>query len=57
MTQEKANKIFETDLGQQLLEIFSTSDDKVFIRRSEAIQHIKDSSLKDEEILMWFPEN
>ncbi len=36
MTQEKANKIFDTDLGQQLLSIYCTSDDRVFIRYEEA---------------------
>jgi len=32
MTQEKANKIFATELGQQLDVIYVTSDDQAFIR-------------------------
>ena len=39
MTQEKANKIFETELGQQLDVIYVTSDDKPFIRFEEAVIH------------------
>lgn len=37
MTQEKANKIFATDLGRQLDVIYVTSDDKPFIRYEEAV--------------------
>ncbi len=39
MTQEKANEIFETELGQQHLSFYATSDDQVFIRYNEAVAH------------------
>lgn len=60
MTQDKANKIFKSDLGQQLDEIFSTSDDRVFIRYDEAVLHTNGSldmftePLKDKTILTWY---
>ena len=41
MTQELINKLFDTDIGLQVLEMYSTSDDRVFIRRDEAIAHAK----------------
>ena len=41
-TQEQANKIFETELGQQLLSFYTTSDNKVFIRYNEAVAHTND---------------
>lgn len=63
MTQEKANKIFETELGQQLLSFYATSDDRVFIRYSEAVAHTNDminavggQEYVDTEITEWFPE-
>lgn len=62
MTQELANKIFNTDLGQQLDSIFSTSDDRVFIRFKEALKHINGQldentiPLLDKTITEWFPE-
>lgn len=37
MTQEKANKIFATELGQQLNVIYVTSDDQAFIRYEDAV--------------------
>jgi hypothetical protein len=61
MTQEKANLIFETDLGQQLLSFFCTSDDQVFIRREEAAFHTNEmintdpGEYVDTTITEWFP--
>lgn len=43
MTREQVNKIFETELGQQLLSVFVTPDDNVFIRQSEAISYCKEN--------------
>ncbi len=62
MTQERANKIFDTDLGQQLDVIYSTSDGRVFIRKEEAIRHSDGNldegtqPLSDKTITEWFPE-
>lgn len=39
MTQEKANEIFNSDLGMQLSSFFSTSDGRCFIREGEAVAH------------------
>jgi hypothetical protein len=55
MTQEKANKIFETDLGGQLDMIYVTSDDKPFIRYDEALEHAL--NLEDSNISFWYPED
>ncbi len=55
MTQEKANEIFNTSLGQQLLSIYVTSDDKPFIRYEEAIAHTQYEEISD-TITEWFPE-
>lgn len=52
MTQGDANKIFEGDLGEQLLTFFSTSDDMLWVRHSEALLHAKD--LEDKNIIEWF---
>ena len=63
MTQEKIDKVFEWNLGLQLLSIFSTSDDRLFIRKSEALQHTNDminsnpQELVDTTIIEWFPSN
>lgn len=62
MTQEKANKIFDTELGQQLGEIFVTSDDRAFIRYEEALKHsngeldANTKPLADKKIEEWYPE-
>ena len=63
MTQEKANRIFDSDLGQQLLSFYSTSDDRVFIRYEEAVQHtndmrnaVGDQQYVDTTITEWFPD-
>jgi len=62
MTQEKANKIFDTSLGQQLNEIFVTSDNTPFIRRSEAENYCHDILEEGDDvtkfnITTWYPEN
>lgn len=63
MTQEKANKIFETELGQQLNVIYVTSDDKSFIRYEEAVLHTNEmlnanpENFVDTTITDWYPEN
>lgn len=56
MTQEKANKIFETELGQQLSVLYVTSDDQPFIRYEEAVVHAHESGLVSKEIVEWYPE-
>ncbi len=42
MTQERANEIFDTSLGMQLLSIYVTTDDWVFVRLEEARLHTTD---------------
>ena len=63
MTQEKANKIFEAELGQQLNVIYVTSDDKAFVRYGEALKHSNGeldpafpNPLADKKIGEWYPE-
>lgn len=60
MTQEKANKIFETELGHQLNVIYGTSDDQSFIRYEEALFHVgemkKININFDDLITEWYPE-
>lgn len=63
MTQEKANEIFETELGRQLLSFYAASDDQVFIRYNEAVAHTNDminavggQEFVDTTITEWFPE-
>lgn len=61
MTQKKANKIFDTELGQQLLSIYVTSDDEPHTRYKEAMVHanymidVKGFDF-DDTITEWFPE-
>lgn len=63
MTQEKANEIFATNLGQQLDVIYVTSDDRVFIRYEEAVLHTNDllnadpENFVDTSITEWYPED
>jgi hypothetical protein len=63
MNQEKANEIFKTEIGIQLEVIYVTSDDKVFIRRNEALLHTNDMLNGDPEnfidttITEWYNEN
>jgi len=57
MTQEIANEIFASELGQQLNEIFVTSDDRPFIRIHEAVTYaynnLRETGL---DITAWYPE-
>ena len=59
MTQEKINRVFETPLGEQLTSVFVTSDDRVFIRWSEANDYVhgrleESQPLADKTITEWF---
>ena len=62
MTQEKANEIFFSELGQQLEVIYVTSDDKPFIRYDEALVHTNmllnanPETFIDTSITEWYPE-
>ena len=62
MTQELINKYFKGDLGRQLNVIYSTSDDRVFIRYEEALKHTEGKldpntqPLEDKKIIEWFEE-
>lgn len=61
MNQEKANQIFNSELGVQLCELFSTSDGRVFIRYEEALKHSngeldkETNPLEDKSIETWYP--
>ena len=55
MTQEKIDKVFMGKLGRQLNELYSTSDDMVFIRRYEAVYHSEEEGLDIEDIQVWYP--
>lgn len=63
MTQEKANEIFQTEMGIQLDVIYTTSDDKVFVRYEEALLHTNDmlngdpENFVDTKITEWYNEN
>lgn len=63
MTQEKANKIFATELGQQLNVIYVISDDQAFIRYEDAVLHTNDllnadpENFVDTSITEWYPED
>jgi hypothetical protein len=57
MTQEKINEVFKTELSEQLNEIFVTSDDECFIRRSEAEEYSHNVLKEDSSnINVWYPE-
>ena len=62
MTQKRINKYFIADLGKQLDTLYSTSDDRVFIRYEEAKLHTEGKldpntlPLEDEKIIQWFEE-
>ncbi len=58
MTQEKINNYFQSELGQQCNSLFTTPDDMVFIRRSEAEEHLKTMLVGNikEPITEWFEE-
>lgn len=63
MTQERVNKIFETELGQQLDVIYVTSDDRAFIRYEEAVSHANyllnsdPENIVDTSITEWYNDN
>ena len=63
MTQEEANKIFATELGQQLDVIYVTSDDQVFIHYEDAVLHTNEllnadpENFVDTSITEWYPED
>ena len=59
VTQEKINKIFTSELGQQLYVVYSTADGRVFIRHSEAKLHTEGllentKPLENKEITDWY---
>lgn len=54
MTQEKANKIFESSLGVQIGSFYCTADDRVFIRYGEAVEHSDHFGLDINAIVEWF---
>ena len=56
MTQETINKYFQGELGQQCNSLFSTSDDRVFIRYHEAVSHSQENNLDIKLIQEWFEE-
>ena len=63
MTQEIANKIFQTEMGIQLEVIYVTSDDQFFVRYEEALLHTNDmlngdpENFVDTTITEWYNEN
>jgi hypothetical protein len=56
MTQETINKYFQGELGQQCNSLFTTSDDRVFIRYHEAVSHSNENNLDVKLIEEWFEE-
>lgn len=60
--QEVVAKAFQSELGQQLDTLFSTSDNRVFVRKEEAIAHANGKldkntlPLKDKSVYQWFDE-
>lgn len=60
MTQEQANKIFSSELGQQINVIYVTSDDQSFIRYEEAALHTNEllnsnpEEFVDTSITEWY---
>jgi hypothetical protein len=55
MTQERINKLFETDLGQQLNELYVTFDDQVFIRYRDAESYLNEHGYVAEgNIELWY---
>ena len=57
MTQEIINKYFNSEIGEQCTELFSTSDDRVFIRIEDAEFHVLDMELEDAAIQDWYNNN
>lgn len=56
MTQEIINKYFSSELGEQLNNLYSAPDDKVFIRYKEALDHCINNNLNKGDIIEWYPE-
>lgn len=60
---DKINKIFNSELGQQVEVLYSTSDERVFLRHSEARLHTEGlldentKPLDDKEIKHWYRED
>ena len=59
---EKINRIFQTDLGQQLNELYITSDGKPFIRKEEAENYCHDileegNDKSKYKIDVWYPDD
>ena len=48
---EEINKAFKSELGEQAEELHSTSDERIFLRHSEAVEHAK--NLSDKTIKDW----
>lgn len=57
MTQEIINKYFNSEIGEQCTVLFSTSDDRVFIRIEDAEFHVLDMELQDVTIQNWYNNN
>lgn len=55
MTQEKIDRVFMSSLGRQCGELFSTTDDRVFIRYKEAWDYSDENDLDIEDIQVWYP--
>ena len=60
MTQELINKYFNSNIGRQVNCLYTTSNNKVFLRLEEANRWAngEDGSepLKDTNIMVWYPE-
>lgn len=62
MTQEIIDRYFNTSLGEQCDVLYSTSDDRVFIRHEEAIKYTNGKLeepfvlLEDKNIISWYKE-
>lgn len=57
MTQERINEYFKSSLGEQCYGLFSTEDNLVFIRMSEALYHSEENGLDPDKIQLWYNEN
>jgi hypothetical protein len=61
-TQKEVIAVFNSELGEQCDELYSTSDGSIFIRYNEAIAHSKGEldedtqPLEDKSIYIWFNE-
>ena len=52
MTQEIINKYFNSEIGEQCFELFSTSDDQIHIRLEDAEFHAA-INLENQEVERW----